>query len=109
MSQTDYTRNWTDVGEDCGIDRDRIAKEIEGMDWEPLTGEKPFSQGYAIQAAINEFRMPNVSAVSMYSGFGPMSLLGIEAHYANGKCRLYILDDGSTLTPLCSDFTPKEA
>jgi hypothetical protein len=71
----------------------------------------------AINAAIRELRIPRVTRIAVglldcwsVDELGPLcyGLLGIEGNYTNGTARVYIVDRGSDLLPIASDFTPAE-
>jgi len=56
-----------------------------------------------IQTAIKEFRIPKVSAVSYNCHeFAPYGLYGIEGHYIGCTVRIFVVDEGSHLCPLCA-------
>ena len=105
-------RNWTTVGaaaiEGAG-GRPRVEAAIAGLTWNPMATPAPFSQGYVIRAAIQEFRMPRPSQWGDSHHLAPFGLVGIEPHYTNGRARLYVLDAGSQAIPVCSDFFPEES
>ena len=61
-----------------------------------------------IQSAIKEFCIPKVDAVS-YScmEMAPYGFYGVSGHYKNADVKIYILDEGSFLTPVCAEVTEK--
>lgn len=104
--------NWTQIGrEHTATDdqRARVQREIDRMDWQTLPARLPMSQGMAIQRATQEYGPAGIGRVSINAGIGPMALLGIEKCYVNGLARIYLLDDGTDVTPLRSDFWPKQS
>ncbi len=104
-------RHWTDIGtpnvEALG-GQAQISAAIERIVWHPVGTPAPFSQGYAIRAAIQEFRMPRVTQWGDTHALAPYGLLGVEALYRNGRVRLYLLDTGSDAVPLCTDLLPPD-
>ena len=74
--------------------------------WEPRL-RLPFMQGWAIQAAIKEYRIPRVSHVAIATagitqdGYG---LVGVRGHYSGGRQQvdIWFMDDGMSLTPIVS-------
>jgi hypothetical protein len=119
------TRNWTTVADDVVAripgGRDRVARAAARLHWEaiPEGGSLTvgFMPGEAINSAIRELEIPKVSKVAIGSidcpgrngedGFYP-GLYGIEGNYKDGRARVYILDTGTSVTPVFSDFWPKE-
>jgi len=117
-------RTWTTVAEEY-VDRlggrDEVATEIGRLDWQdvPKGGSLTvgFLPGEAIKHAVRELRIPKVSRVAISGferpgrpgedGFYP-GFYGIEGRYKNGRARVYVLDVGTTLLPVCSDFWPAE-
>lgn len=119
-------RSWTEVGAEM-VDqlggREEVAAEADRMEWQELTeGESltvAFMPGHAIKATIGDLGIPKVSAVAISSfdrpasspeddGFYP-GFYGIEGNYTNGRARIYVLDLGTCIQPLFSDFYAKEA
>lgn len=117
-------RSWLSIGDEfvakVGGGQDGVAAAIDGLEWIDIPEDGSltvaFSPGYAIKAAIREFGLPAVRRVAPYGGFSIPdadggdgfypALYGIEANYANGRARIFLLDTGTGLTPLCSDFEP---
>lgn len=117
-------RAWTTVGEEY-VERLGLAEveaAIDGLEWQdvPVNGKLTvgFMPGEAINTCIREFAMPKVSKIAIDAferpaaspeedGFYP-GFYGIEANYANGRVRVYVLDTGCGITPLASDFWEKE-
>lgn len=111
-------RTWTEVGKaaperlegGCRLTPATVAAAIEAMTWQPVpTGtealELPMVPALAVERLVSELRLPKVTAISVDSAdLAPFGLYGIEANYSNGRARLYVLDLGSVLTPLASDF-----
>lgn len=112
-------RTWLGIGKDLveRLTQRSVENKIKNLRWRtiPTDGSRmdlPFSPGEAIKTAIKEFGLPKVSAIAIDSFSRPEfypSFYGIESNYKNGRARLYLLDDGVTLTPLASDFWPATA
>lgn len=89
-----------------------LDEHIARLTWEPLVPGKrlPMMPGLGIRGAIETLRIPKVSAIA-YNGViaDRYALYGIEATYANGRARIYILDRGADLLVLASDFEPAAA
>jgi hypothetical protein len=117
-------RTWTETGAEYveRLGKRSVEHEIEAMEWtiKPEGGSATVAMmpGMAINKVIEEFRLPKVTgfAISGFErpgvpdvseGFYP-GFYGIEANYRNGRARIYVLDVGSTLIPLASDFFPAE-
>jgi hypothetical protein len=116
-------RTWTDVGRvmyEPGTDdyerpkdetgqhftQDMIVGAIDALDWQPTEGVTtlPMVPGLGIKHAITELRIPKVSHFAIGNGLAPYGLYGIEGHYKNGRARVYVIDRGSDLLPVASDF-----
>ena len=104
-------RTWTQTGNKEGFDRARVEAAIRLLNWQeiPKGGslEMPMLPGEGIKAAIQQLRIPKVSHVAVSSELAPYGLYGIRGNYSNGQAEIYIADMGTHLTPLCSDFHPK--
>lgn len=118
MTQTaDYTRTWTTVGtkaiglrlEDGVLTEAGISAAIEALSWVDARIELPMIPALGIRAAISELQIPKVSLVAVSDELAPYGLYGIEGHYTNGRARVYVIDLGSEITPVASDFWPEEA
>lgn len=111
-------RTWTKVGErligtalDEGVifDRAAIVRAIRSLEWQEIpkggTLSAPAMQGLNISAAIKDLKIPKVSHVAWTNELAPYGFYGIRGHYANGDAEIYIMDSGTVLTPVCTDFT----
>jgi len=97
--------HWTSIGAEYTEDKERVSGIISRMEWEPPQKGKlyPMSQAMGISGAIKEYKIPKVSAISWSCHeFAPFGLLGIEGNYSNGKVRIFFVDDGCGLTPICT-------
>jgi hypothetical protein len=99
-------RTWTTVGKD--FERIIVDVAIRHLDWQeiPKGGhlEAPAMPGLGIKAAIRELHIPKVSHVAWSSHLAPYGFYGIRGHYTNGDAEVYIVDLGTHLVPVCSDF-----
>jgi hypothetical protein len=99
----------------------QVEEQIEALEWHELPDDgalsAPFMPGEAIKAAIAQLRLPKVSRIAWngalafhddpeQDGEYP-GLCGIEANYRNGRARVYIVDNGTEILPVVSDFWPK--
>jgi hypothetical protein len=117
-------QNWTKTGEEfigkpvdpaewpgLILARDMVVKAIENLKWEevPNTGlEMDIGSAMAIEAAIRDYKIPRVSHVATSNDLAPWGFYGIRGHYTNGVAEIYIMDMGSQLATVRSDFTPNE-
>ena len=62
----------------------------------------------ALDAAIEGFRLPNVTHVGLSTELSPFSLIAIRAHFSSGGQRVEFLlvDCGDTLTPVAIRVHP---
>jgi hypothetical protein len=102
-------RNWTKVGADHS--RTAVERAILTLEWREIpkegTLEAPMGPGEGIKAAIRELKIPRVSHVAWSNQMAPYGFYGIRGHYPNGDAEVYIVDEGTHLSPVCSDFHPK--
>jgi len=107
-SLADVKRHWTQVGiYYTQGKRPMISEAIDHMKWQTIPCDMAFSPGEGIKAAIQHFHIPKVSQVACSHDLAPYGLLGIQGHYKNGVSRIYILDIGTQLVPICSDIYKK--
>lgn len=110
-------RTWTKVGTEvagneledgASLDRATVMLAIDNLEWRAIpkggTLEAPFMPGEGIKAAIKELRIPKVSHVAWSHELAPYGFYGIRGHYTNGDAEVYIVDLGTHLVPVCSDF-----
>jgi hypothetical protein len=105
--EIDTAEGW--IVEHRPISRERVERAIPKLQWVEPEGNFPISPGMALQAAIEQLELPKVSAVAYrgedeHVGFHNYSLYGIEANYKDGRARVYVMDRGHDLVPLCVDF-----
>lgn len=99
-------RTWTEVGEHYskGANRKKIERYIEALEWQPVPCTVGMMPGMAIKEAVKEFRIPKVSHIAISHEMAPLGFYGIRGHYANGTGQVYLVDDGISLTPVCSEI-----
>lgn len=120
-----FKRTWTTVADDVVKripgGRDRVTAEAADLDWQDVPKDGSLTVGFmpgaAIRSAIQEFGIPKVSKIAIGSidcpaasgdedGFYP-GFYAIEGNYRNGRARVYLVDTGTSLTPVFSDFWAK--
>ena len=106
-------RDWMQVGIDHnGTDeqKTRLAGMFDRLEWQEIGDGLTMAMGpgLAIKSAITELRMPKVTDVANSHELAPFGLIGIRAHYKNGRADAYICDEGSRLVVLAVDFYPVE-
>jgi len=111
MTFATMKRNWTQTGRDHnGTDEQKalLGGMFDRLEWQELYPgmELPMMPGEAIKATIVELRLPKVSHVALSNEMAPYGLIAARAHYKNGTANVYLVDEGSQLVVLCSDFYP---
>ena len=103
-------RTWTKVGVEFTQNKqDHISEIIKRLEWHPLPCEMGMMPGEGIKAAIRQLKIPKVSRVACSHELAPLGLLAIEGNYKNGRGRVYLVDSGTEVTPIVTDFFPGEA
>ena len=98
-------RTWTEIGQEYTLDKKEvIAAMIERMDWRTLPCEMGMGPGMAIKEAIKDFKIPKPSRVAMSNEMAPYGLIAVEGNYKNGRAQIFMVDDGVSVTPICSNF-----
>jgi len=98
-------RTWTNIGKEHSEQRhDELGAMFDRMDWQELPCSIGMMPGLAIKEAIKQLRIPKVSHVAHSHELAPYGLEGIIGHYKNGEVRVYLIDTGTEITPLASDF-----
>ena len=101
------TRTWTRIGVPYTADRqESLAALFDHLDWQPFPVKVGFSEGYAIQAVIYEFKIPTITELAICHALAPFGLYGLHSQYANGRAKVYILDRGLNVFVIASDFWP---
>lgn len=115
-------RTWTTVGtqivgaeledRESVIDKDTVEQAIGTVNWReiPKDGhlEAPMMPGEGIKAAIQTLRIPKVSHVAWSNELAPYGFYGVRGHYKNGQAEVYMVDTGTSIIPVCSDFHEKQ-
>jgi hypothetical protein len=110
-------RTWTQVGSAFTTPEHRpdVLRAIGTLRWRTIAecGSLPAFQASAITIGVRALGLPNVSALALSGLHSTLhfqgedyTVYGIEAQYANGRARLYVLDRRTVLVPLVSDFWP---
>jgi len=108
-------RTWTKAAKeynDTEKQRCHLAKAFNSLTWQSIKGglDMPALPGLGIKAAIKELRLPKVSHVADSAALAPYGLYGIRANYKDGRADVYLMDLGTRMVVLASDFWPtKEA
>lgn len=106
-------RDWLNIGAEYAEHREQIEGEIGVLTWHsPPPKQVAMMPGLAIKACIEQLNLPPVTALAIDGcvdvpdppdGMAHYSLYGIEARYRQGVARVYVLDTGTGVTPLCVD------
>lgn len=100
-------RTWTRIGVPYTADKQESLPAIfDHLDWQPFPAKVGFSEGYALQAVINEFKIPTITELAISNALAPFGLYGLHCQYANGRAKVYILDRGLNVFVIASDFWP---
>jgi len=100
---------YTNIGQTIQTDKELIKTAYNSLQWVKLGKGKnsiPFSQGYAINAFIQEFKVPKVTHISYHGGEIPSKdggytyqMLSVRGNHLNGTFDVCFVDDGLSLTP----------
>jgi len=107
-------RTWTQIGREyVPTDKERreITAAIKRLTWRDVAERRQEGamQAMGISEAIKQLRLPKVSHYAADGCvFGSYGLYGIRAHYSNGSAEVYVLDYGTGLMPVVTDFHPVE-
>ena len=118
-------RAWTEIGKEvigrrleggARLTRAAIVRAIDTFEWVETPADPeaemtlPIVPALAIQAAIKELRIPKVTRIAWRCHeLAPHGFYGIEGNYKNGRVRVYVVDTGTHLIPVRTDFWPKAA
>jgi hypothetical protein len=100
-------RSWSKIGAALTDGRheefDRMFKAVR---WQSVAD--PAVEGVmpamAIDAAIEAFRLPEVTHYATSIALAPLGLLALRCHYKMGTAEFYLADRGGDLVMLASDF-----
>jgi hypothetical protein len=106
-------RDWLNIGEEFAPYREQIEQQIAELTWQsPPPEQLAMMPALGIKACIEQLKIPKVSGVAIDGlvdvpdppeGMAHYSLYGIQGSYAQGLARVYVLDSGIDITPLCVD------
>ena len=100
-------RTWTRVGKEHTEGKEvELAQVFNRMEWHNLPYTMGAMPGMGIKEAIKQLRIPGVHQVSCSNELAPYGLMGIKAHYQNGDATIYLVDEGTGVVPIASDFYP---
>lgn len=101
-------RTWTKVGEEHSRGNEaRLGRILDGLEWkeiQPAGNTEAMMPALGIMSAIRELKLPRVTHYAISNQLAPFGFYGIRAHYKNGRADVYVVDEGSQLVPLASDF-----
>jgi hypothetical protein len=105
-------RTWTQIGKqhNTGSARGHLEALISKMQWTPAAEHRQegMMPAMGISEAIKQLRLPKVTDYAITGSDIPcFGLYGIRCHYKNGMAQVYVMDLGSELIPVASDFWPK--
>lgn len=100
-------RTWTNVGHGHASRRE-ITREIDALTWHTVPTSAPACPGLAIGAVVEQLDLPRRLSAIAWDGViaDRYGLYGIETTYSDGRARIYVLDKGSEVIPVASDFWP---
>ena len=102
--------DWFKVGQDHWKgNQDKITAICKSAEWIDFPCDVAFMPGEAIKAAIKELKIPKVSQVAVLNNLAPYGLCGIRSKYKNARVDVFIIDEGTHISPLCAFVTPYEA
>jgi hypothetical protein len=97
--------DWMQNGAAHTKDHARILSIIDRMEWDYDYRGKDIAMmpALGISEVIKQARIPKVSAVSYTCmELAPFGLYGIEGNYVNGRVRVFVVDEGTALVPICA-------
>lgn len=98
-------RTWTNVAKEYTENKeDEIAEMFNRLEWHELPYTMAAMPGMGIKEAIKQLNIPKVSHVACSHELAPYGLMGIIGHYKNGEAKVYLIDTGTEIIPLASDF-----
>lgn len=91
-----------------------IQEAIDGLSYEPVAGDLPFSQGYAVKAFLEAYDLPAPFEVSLHGTIErgaeeeeTNGFYGIKCKFKNGVAEYYLIDLGTKIVPAGQKFTEK--
>lgn len=106
-------RTWTNIGNaynSTDEQKAHLSQAFASLQWQEIGDglTLPMMPAEGIKSAIKTLRLPKVSHVAVSHELAPYGLYGIRSHYKNGRADVYLIDEGSSITVLASDFYPIE-
>ena len=99
--------DWMQIGKDHWTDNQkRLQKLCEGIKWQKVPCTVGGMAGMNISEAIEGFKIPKVSHIAVAHDLAPFGLYGIRGHYKSEDVEIFLIDEGTHLTPLCAFVTP---
>ena len=99
-------RTWTEVGKEHTKNKqEEVAAMIDRLEWQSIPCTMPMGPGEGLKSVIKELRIPKVSHVAFSHEMAPYGLMGVKAHYKNGDANVYMVDEGSNIVIIASDFS----
>ena len=96
--------NWTTVGSEFDREQVELAIESNRENWDPIPVTMSMSAGIAIREAIAQLDIREATHVFEANNLAPFGFYGIRCRYSNGIAQVYLIDTGTKLTPVCSEF-----
>jgi len=97
--------DWMKTGTKHTQDKAKIMAIIGRMQWDDdFRGKQlPMMPALGIQAAIKNLKLPKVDSIS-YScmELAPFGLYGVSCHFKNSDVKMFFVDEGSSLVPICA-------
>ncbi len=101
-------RTWTEVGKEHTENKHgEISAIIDRMEWHGLPYTMGAMPGMGIKEVIKQLGIPKVSHVAISHELAPYGLMGVKAHYKNGEATIYMVDEGTGIVIIASDFYPE--
>ncbi len=101
-------RTFTQVGREHSEGREaELSEMFSRLVWQALPATLPMAPGEGLKEVIKELGIPKVDSVAYSHELAPYGLMGCKAHYSNGDATVYMVDEGSNVVILASDFYPK--
>jgi hypothetical protein len=103
-------RYWTTVGRRYSKGKSgkaKVTRLAKGLRWQKVPVELGFLPGENIKQVIRDLKIPKVTHVAV-NGMGPLGFYGIRGHYKDGMAQVYIVDEGSVVVPVLSEFWRKK-
>lgn len=110
--------DWLNVGKEL-VEKmggqDAVRAAAAGLEWIDIKANPkislPFSQGFALKEIIRAFNLNPLALAYHTTGrvLDGHGFYGVEAKYADRTAKLYVIDDGLSVTPVLSVHEPLAA